>query len=74
MSDTSCYILHCKLRDGDAYAVPFIGYEDLGDVLAEIDALSVAGNVPWAIADINQYTSFGVFGAGDYLSEFAVTC
>lgn len=67
-----CYVLHCKVVGGDAYEVPFEGYEDLSDVLSDIEAVCLAESQPWARKNIADYSAFGVIGLGAYDGEFAV--
>lgn len=69
---TDGYILHCKLKSGDAFEVPFEGFEDLSDVLAEIDAMAGELSAPWAVPHMGAYEAFGIVGVGCHAGEFCV--
>lgn len=65
------YILHVKEKDAAAFDVVFLGFEDLGDVMAEIEELSTLPESPcpkpWGRG---RYDALGVFAADG--CDFAV--
>jgi hypothetical protein len=64
------YVMHAKVKEGDIFTVPFVGFESLADVLAEIDALSVVG-VP-AFQPMERYETFLLIAADGV--EFCAFC
>jgi hypothetical protein len=61
------YKLYCRLIDGDAFEQDFYGFEDLGDVLEEIEALHVMTGFPPSPAECEAWGIASVDG-----TEFAV--
>lgn len=62
------YTLHCKIADGDAYEMPCVGFEYLGDVLEDLARLHVETGFPPSPPDCEYWQLASADG-----SEFAVS-
>lgn len=50
------YQVHCKLPEGEASGFSLLGFEDLGEVMAEIDLMEREGT----LAPVGEFERFSV--------------